>query len=255
MTFIGKVLAILNLIIGLGILSWSTSVYFQRPSWFDPIAEGGPDKGSDPKAFSQLKTEAEALTRVANVASGTWGVNLKALETLEDRRDKRVAEYAKRLEWAHKGKDGKDAFFKPLFEKDASGKETSVLKLYEVDAAGKYTQLIGEPIVGPDNKPLKGADTLLTNFSGDVQKVKDLSALIVKHRDKYAELTVEIEKDEKRLQKMIVIRDAVQGELFYLSSFEVNVYETRETVLRRQKQLVLRLMELGGAWQNKAPKQ
>ncbi|MCE9564178.1 MAG: hypothetical protein K8U57_19215 [Planctomycetes bacterium] len=246
MTFIGKVLAVVNLMIGLGILSWSTSVYFQRPSWFDPIAEGGPDRGSDPKTFAQLKQEADALLRVANTASGTWGTNLKNLEALEDRRDKRQAEYAQRLEWAHKGKDGKDAFFKPLYEKDAANKETSVMKLYEIDAAGKYTQVLGEAIVGPDNKPLKGADTLLTNFSGDVKEVQKLSGQIVKHREKYAELTLEIDKDERRLQKMIVIRDAVQGELFYLSSFEVNVYETRETVLRRQKQLVLRLIELGG---------
>jgi len=251
MTFIGKVLAVINLMIGLGILSWSASVYFQRPGWFDPIPEGGPDKGSDPKTFAQLKQEADTFFRAANAASGTWGTNLKALETLEERRDKRQEEYAKRLVWARTGKDGKDAFFKPVYEKDAAGKETSVMKLYE--EGGK--QVLGEPIVGPDNKPLKGADTLLTNFSGDVKQVQELSAQIVKHRDKYAELTREIEKDEIRLQKMIVIRDAVQGELFYLSSFEVNVYETRETVLRRQKQLVLRLLELGGVPKVDKPKQ
>ncbi|MBA4191597.1 MAG: hypothetical protein C0467_26765 [Planctomycetaceae bacterium] len=246
MTFIGKTLAIFNLLIGLGIVSWSASVYTQRPAWFDPIPEGGADKGSDPKVFAQLKKDAETLAKAANIASGTWGANLKTLETLEDRRDKRVAEFAQRLQWTKTGKDGKNAFFKPVWEKDATGKDTSVMQLYEEDAAGKYTQVLGEPIIGPDGQPLKGSETLLTNFSDDVKKVTELSQLVVKHREKYAELSLEILKDEDRLLRMIKIRDAVQGELFYLSSFEVNVYETRETVLRRQKQLVLRLMELGG---------
>ena len=90
------------------------------------------------------------------------------------------------------------------------------------------------------------ADLLLTNFSDDVKTVAELAEKSVKHREEYAKLSAQILIDEERLLKMIVIRDSVQGELFYLSSFEVNVYETRETVLRRQKQLVYRLMELGG---------
>ncbi len=246
MTFIGKTLAFLNLLVGLAIVSWSASLYFQRPSWFDEAPEGGSDRGSDPKMFKTLDAEAKALTRAANIASGVWGANLKTLETLEDRRDFRQAEFAKRLQWAKTGKDGKNAFFKPIYEKDINGKETSVMKLYDLDAAGKPVQVLGEPVIGPDGQPLKGSETLLTNFSDDVKKVVELSQLIVKHREKYAELSIEILKDEDRLLRMIKIRDSVQGELFYLSSFEVNVYETRETVLRRQKQLVLRLLELGG---------
>ena len=39
-------------------------------------------------------------------------------------------------------------------------------------------------------------------------------------------------------------REVVQSEMFYLSTFEVNVYETRETVFRRKKQLDNRLAEL-----------
>jgi hypothetical protein len=40
------------------------------------------------------------------------------------------------------------------------------------------------------------------------------------------------------------IRDEVQSERYFLETFEVNVYETRETVLRRKKQLLQRLAEL-----------
>ena len=42
-----------------------------------------------------------------------------------------------------------------------------------------------------------------------------------------------------------MIRDSIQSEWFFLSSFEVNVYETRETVLRRERQLRNRLKALG----------
>ena len=38
MTAIGKLLALLNLVAGLGVLTWSVSVYVQRPGWFDPAA-------------------------------------------------------------------------------------------------------------------------------------------------------------------------------------------------------------------------
>jgi hypothetical protein len=253
MTFIGKTLAFLNLIIGLGIVSWSASVYFQRPSWFDAPLEGVPDRGSSPKLFSQMKKETEALTRAANIASGMWGKNLKALEQLEDRRDRRKAEFEQRLVWTRTGNDKDDgkAFYKPVYEKDSTGKDTSVMKLYDLDAAGAQTQVLGEAVLGPDGIPLKGSETLLTNFSGDVKKVIELSDLISEHRKKYAELSTEILKDEDRLLRMIKIRDSVQGELFYLSSFEVNVYEARETVIRRQRQLVNRLTELGGVGKNK----
>ncbi|MFO0822412.1 MAG: hypothetical protein U0792_04725 [Gemmataceae bacterium] len=248
MTFIGKMLAIFNLILGLGIVSWATSVYAHRPGWFEPKVEGGPDRGTDPKSFAELKSEANTLYRAANLASGTWGVNLKALEVLEQRRDLRRKEYAQRLEWTKTGNKDKDnnAFFAPIYEKDSAGNATSMLQLYTLDDVGNYTQILGDAVIGPDKKPLKGSETLLTNFSGDVKAVEELAEKSVKHREEYAKISAQILLDEERLLKMIVIRDSVQGELFYLSSFEVNVYETRETVLRRQKQLVLRLMELGG---------
>lgn len=238
MTFIGKVLAILNLLAGLAIVTWSASVYYQRPGWFDPIPEGGVDKGHEPRNFAMLKKEAESLARVANRASGEWGANLKILEDLELRRDSRRKVYAERLAWAHKGnaKDNGNAFYAPVWEKDANGKDTSFLD----------TTKLGVAIKGPDDVPLKGVDTLLTNFSDDVKQVVTLSEKIDKHRLDYAEKSKQILIEEARLVKMIEIRDAVQSELFYLASFELNVYETRETVLRRQKQLVWRLRELGG---------
>jgi len=237
MTLIGKLLAVLNLLIGLALVTWATSLYAQRPGWFDPAPESY-DKGSQPVNFAMVKGEVESLAKSADAASGVWGANLKVLEAAEGRRDKRRAEYAKRTEWAKTGNPGKGGagFFEPVMEKDAGGKDTSFI---DVDSLGKA-------IKGADDQPLRGADTLLKNFSDDVKTVSKLAMEIEKARRDYADLSKDIILEEGRLLAMLTVRDSVLAEAFYLATFEVNVYETRETVLRRKRQLIQRLTELGG---------
>ena len=41
MTAIGKLLAVLTLVVGLAIFTWSLGVYVQRPGWFNDPPEGG----------------------------------------------------------------------------------------------------------------------------------------------------------------------------------------------------------------------
>ena len=237
MTLLGKILAFLLFGIGIGIISWSASVYFQRPSWYDP-APDAVDKGHSPITFAQLKQDIDSLGRAASVASASWGTQRKRLEDLEARRIERQKEYAQRIVWMKTGnpKDKGNAFYHPVFEKDAAGKPTSVLDLTK----------LGEPVNGPDALPLKGADTLLANFSKDVDATIDYQKQKDALYKEYDRLGVDILSEETRLLAMSKIRDSVQAELFYLSSFEVNVYETRETVFRRKRQLDLRLRELGG---------
>ena len=83
-------------------------------------------------------------------------------------------------------------------------------------------------------------------MTADVREVERYSKEITKLRDQFKTIGGDILTTETRLLKMGVIRDAAQAELFYLATFEVNVYETRETVLRRKGQLINRLAELGG---------
>jgi hypothetical protein len=235
MTFFGKFLAFVNLVVGLGLLSWSVSVYVDRPMWFEQIPPAeGVDKGNDPVTFAQLKADIDSLARAADVKSGTWGARLKELEALEALRADRLKGYAERLKWAREGnpKDGGNAFYEPVLV------ESDGMKLIDLSAKG-------EPIRGVNNLPLKGADTLLKSFSADVAKVAEMSQAVEKQRKAFGELGVRILATEERLNKMNVIRDSVQNELFYLATFEINVYETRETVFRRQRQLVQRLAELG----------
>ena len=241
MTTFGKILAFLNLIAGLGFVSYGATIYFQRPGWFNPAPQLV-DKGQSPQTFAQLKQEIDDYGRSATVASVAWGKGLNRLKALEQRRADRVAEWKKRSAWIRTGnpnppdaKDQAPGFFKPVYEMDAGGKATALLD---------HTKL-GESIkLG--GVALRGADTLKADYDRDVAAVDELEKLIEADLKEYERLGVDIRTEDLRKLKMGDIRAAVQSELFYLSTFEVNVYETRETVMRRKKQLTQSLMELGG---------
>jgi hypothetical protein len=241
MTTIGKILAFLNLIIGLGFVSYAVTLYSQRPGWFDPVPEVV-DKGQSPRNFAQLKQEHDNLGRAASVASGIWGKEHKRLLAAEKRRADRQAEWKRRAQWIRTGhpsppdaKDAEPGFFERVYEQDASGKDTAYLDHTKLGASVKQGGVA-----------LRGADKLKDLYENDVLAVAELEKQIEARLKEYDALGVAIETEERRLLKMMDIRAAVQAELFYLSSFEVNVYETRETVFRRKAQLVRRLTELGG---------
>ena len=282
MTAIGKLLALLNLVAGLGILTWSVGIYVERPGWFEPVPDAAVDKGSSPLGFAQMKAEAEALARAAGVASEAWGVNLAALEDREKVRVERRAYYDERRRWAHKGhpKDPVDkdnpksagkGFYEPVRVDDELPKLRADLKAAEdkglTDAAVKLRGDVrrlalaaglydlrpdpatglprGKPSVGTDGRPLPGLDGLLVTVSDDVAAIKNLNEEAKLQRDRFDELSTQARATQARVIAMGVIRDSVQAELFFLSTYEVNVFETRETVLRRERQLRGRLKVLG----------
>jgi hypothetical protein len=231
MTLLGKILAFVNLVIAMAMLSWSVGIYTMRPGWFDK-AEGAYPTTSEAENFDQLKAEIDNLGRSAIAASNEWGTQRTRLEGLEKQRAARLKGYGERLEWARTGKpDNKDGagFFEPVY--DSRG----LLDL----------NMVGDPILADDNRPLRGVNRLGANLAADVREVEKLSQQISKLRDEFRVVGTQILDTESRLLKMGVIRDSVQAELFHLATFEVNVYETRETVLRRKRQLAGRLAELG----------
>lgn len=252
MTAIGKLLAFLTLIVGLTMMTWAVGVYAQRPAWFDPAPEGGADPAAPAATFATLKAEIDALGRAAAVASGTWGDNLRALEARERYREDRRKGYALRLQWAHTG-NPKD-LIDPANPKSGKGFYAPVIdpktNLYDLslDANGrpKGEAILGNDI-GPDGRPLPlpGVTGQLNSVTADVKGIEVLNQEIIKQRQAYDVLSAEVLATEKRLVAMNAIRDSVQAELFYLSTFEVNVYETRETVTRRERQLRNRLKTLG----------
>src|SRR5918994_531438 len=109
MTSLGKILAFVNLVIAMAMLSWSVSTYSLRPGWFDAKPEGGYPTGREAENFAQLKEEIDNLGRAAVAASAEWGAQRTRLEGLESVRATRQKGYAERLEWARNGKpDHKD---------------------------------------------------------------------------------------------------------------------------------------------------
>ena len=246
MTAIGKLFAVLTLVVGLGILTWSVGIYVQRPGWFEKPPEGGVDKGNSPVGFEALKAETDALVRSSQLASEAWGTHLKLLDDREKVRAARKAAYAERIVWAHKGhpKDKVDkdnpaspgkGFYEPVVD--------PATKLYDLTKVAGLPK--GKAVLGTDGVPLPGLDGLLNSLVGDVTAMQDLNAQIKKQRETYADLQAKTRDVETRGEKMTVIRDSVLAELFFLSTFEVNVFETRETVRRRQVQLRDRLRGLG----------
>jgi hypothetical protein len=230
MTLIGKLLAFLNLIVGLGILSWSVMIYTQRPGWFGEIPVNIPPR-QNPENFKQMQADVDALALTASSASVNWGTQRRILIDLEEKRAKRLKGYEERLKWTRTGnpKDKGNGFYELVYEEGFINLDTP-----------------GAAIKGPDNEPLKAAENLLSTFQADVAESNKLADLITKQRKAFAAIAAGVNLFSTRLERMTAIRESVQAEEFYLKSFEVNVYETRETVLRRKKQLVGRLAELGG---------
>src|SRR3954447_1601210 len=105
MTLLGKILAFLNLIIAVAMVSWSVTLYVTRPSWFEAKPEGGYPAGKEAQNFALLKDEIDSLGRAALSASAEWGAQRARLEGLEKQRADRKAGYAVRLGWAREGRN------------------------------------------------------------------------------------------------------------------------------------------------------
>jgi hypothetical protein len=250
MTAIGKFLVVSVLFAALGLLTWSTSLYAERPSWFAPVAEGESDRAGRSLSFAQMKAETDALARSAAVASEAWGANRAALEKREKLRVDRRLAYAERIRWAHKGnpddrvdpdnpKSPGKGFYEPVINPRTG--------LYEAerDKDGVLHLKKGDAVRGTDGKALPGLDGLLGSIEGDTAAAVDLNRQILEQEAEFDRLSRLVLDTENRAIKMGIIRDSVQAELFFLSTFEVNVYETRATVLRRERQLRDRLRTLG----------
>lgn len=237
MTFFGKLLAIVNVVLGIGLAIWSVSVYANRLPWYDPAPP--PEMihpGHKPANFAFLREELERHTRAVQAASQAWTQQRLRFEQLEQLRNNRLRSYDEWIGFAKNGnpRDGGTGFYEPVYDP-----VTGLLDLIPPDPTRRRT-----PIIGPDNRPLRGLDTLGEQFTRDIAELARLAQQIDERRKRFQELSVEILQTEDRLRRMTEIRDAVQAELFYLSDAQWEVFELRESVLRRQHQLSQRLAEL-----------
>ncbi len=240
MTAIGKLLVVLALVAGLGVLAWSANVYTLRPGWFEKESPSV-DKGHSPLTFEQMKTEIDTLHRSAAAVSAAWGRELAVLEEREKYRDQRRAGYAERLLWAHKGH--------PSDRVNPKNPKSPGIGFYEpvIDSTTGLHDLTkrGRPVRDTNNNPLAGLDVQEASIATDVAEIERLSNEIKAQREAFDTISQQVLDTEQRAFKMTVIRDSIQTELFFLETFEVSIFETRETVFRRNDQLKKRLQQLG----------
>lgn len=237
MTTIGKLLAFLNLVVGVGLAMWSVNLYTNRPSWFEKASDVV-DKGNSPITFEQLKGEIDTLGKSAASLSGRWGGELTVLQQREATRKDRQVKQATRLRIARNGDDTKKVA--PFTELN----EDPVTKLIDLEKPGAV--VLGPPPPGETvGQPLRGSDRLLDSVNRDIAETSRLAMTSQKLRLEERKLAGEILATEVRYLKQTDIRENLTNEFFFLSAFEVNVYEDRETVFKRKAQLQRRLASFG----------
>ena len=252
MTILGKLLVFLNLIGGIGVAVYSTSVYTSRPPWFQDFKDaGGFDKGNTPLTFKQLADDIDAQGKAAALASSNWGVQNKSLTVAEANRAARyLLMYGKNvddtrptpttkgmLDYAQTGgyPGANGGGFLNLVEDPA----TKLLNL-KPDLTNMAT-FKKDVVHGPDDLPLKGTDTLLEQFTRDGVEAEVQAYLSKKLRADFLVLGTEIVKVQTQIHKQRDIRDQLVVEESHLAAFEVNATLNRDTYTRRRQQLFDRL--------------
>jgi hypothetical protein len=106
--------------------------------------------------------------------------------------------------------------------------------------------VLGPPPAGEkEGQPLRGADKLLDAFNRDTLEQDSLAAQSKALRLKERELAAEVQRAEGRYMKQTEIRENLNAEFSFLAGFEVTVYEDRETVMKRKRQLQRALEKFG----------
>ena len=254
MSLIGKLLAVLNLIVGIGMVMTATMLYTQRPYWFEAPPDGAVDRGNTPVSFKELTAEIDKLGKTATVATQNWGTAYKTLKDKEKVRKDRQAVYDRRMQVAWQGpvkagarQDEREPVGAAFFT-DVIDDKTGLIDTTQVLMDKKGNPM---PVLGPDNKPLRGADTLMDLHraevelaAGDGKMKKGLLQEIKALREEQVKLGESIVLAETRVQKQFLIREEVQLEVIFLKDFRINVGSNQETVYARKKQLEDRLRQV-----------
>lgn len=240
MTQIGKLLAIFELILGVGIAVLSTAQYTNRPGWFDKASDTGTDKGNRPMPFEALAAEIDVLGKQATLASKGWGDELKDLEARESLRKGRNDKMFGKAGLLEKGRTAVGGDSDPAFRELKEDEATRLIDL----------ATFGPPVtvLGPGDKPVPvgGAENLLGQFEKDAKLAEGLVVDIAKLRVEQKALGAQVVVMEQRLLKQNVIRENLYNEATHLAAFEVNAGEQRDTVTRRRQQLLERLVPFRG---------
>jgi len=256
-TRIGKLLVFVNLAVSVGLLAWSLSLYSNRVDWLDTATADGKTEGQ----ISVLKKEIERLSKAVAETQAGYSAKKYSLAASEETLDGRARVFARRLDQARSGR------FKVQLTTDGGSFGAGVT--YDVAKEG------GD-ILGPDNKPLRGLQTLQTEFAAEVRTIEQLQngqgvlteaqwAEVVSGAmtlAQVAELTPKlglgdlrrlhttlsdlITRDEVAVGRQKGVEVNLKDEATYLGEKRVNWLAELQTLQRRERQLLGRLGAAGG---------
>jgi hypothetical protein len=251
MTTLGKVLAFLNIVGAVGILTWAVSAHANRVDYLDRKSGTETVKGQ----ISQMRSEIDAISKAISESQTAYGTRMAAVTSNESYRDYRKSKFQERLAQARKG----------------------VFRVQLPAGDPVFTDLDKEgPIVlGPDNQPLRGIVNTQADLDAEVraaevlirgaqplpeaewQKVPELIkdpqqfATLLENkgigdlRRLHGILSDDIARTDEATQRQQVIAANLRDEARFLSDYRVNWSAELQTLERRQKQLRGRLTELG----------
>ncbi|OWK36407.1 hypothetical protein [Fimbriiglobus ruber] len=264
MTGFGKLLTFLNVFVAVALLSWSVSSYTNRVDLLDSKNENETVEGQ----ITIYKKEIDSLSKSIAGSQSAYGAKFRGLSDLELTRDFRRSKYNDRLYQA-RGADGAGRRIQAVFR----------VQIPAVGGAGDaaFTDLSkdGAVILGANNKPLEGLESLRKQFQDTVATIRllrfgdparkltdaqkrDLSKTVGNNAD-YTELLNGLGVEDLRilhsdLSELVAANDALIGrqktaltnlreEAAYLGSIKVNWVVQLQTLERRQAQLEARLQE------------
>jgi hypothetical protein len=248
MTTFGKLLAFLNLVVGVSLLTWGVSVYANRADWVDRKSDTESVEGQ----ITTLKKEIDRLQKSAVDANAAYGQRSVALASAETQRTYRKRKLDARIAEARQG----------TFKVQKTFPNNPAFVNVDDNA--------GAPILGPDNKPLRGVDALVRDFNEQVRQaqlhrrgdqpvqqndwanwqallgqdrfptlgIDDLRTLHGLLSDQVAAVDVAANK-----QRDILVN--LRNEADHLTDLRVDWTTRLQTLERRQQQLEGRLRDLG----------
>jgi hypothetical protein len=231
MTFLGKLLVILNTIAAVVVMMFAITAYLHRIDW--SAVEYEPGYTLDAK----VKELAEQIKAVQASNGPAQTVTAQAEADLEFRR-KRIAE---RREEARTG-----TFYNQYSE---PGETISVTDPRDNPAdplITSYRQIWGKLpkeklIYGVDKAPIKGLDTLQKELNAQIADAVTYSDDLAKSIEETNKLLKELGEFKIRIERQGRIREELTNEREFLSDARINYDEQLVTLTKRNKQLLARL--------------
>jgi len=233
MTFLGKLLVILNTIAAVVVMMFAITAYLNRIDW--SVIEYAPGFTLDAKV-KELAAQIKAV-QATNGPGQT--VTAQAEADLEFRR-KRIAE---RRQEALTG-----TFYNQYSE---PGEKVEIPSGDQRDDPSdplitSYRQIWGKLpkeklIYGVDKAPIKGLDVLQKELSAQIKDAVSYSDEQAKTLEETSRILKELSDFKIRIERQGRIREELTNEREYLSDARINYDEQLVTLTKRNKQLLARL--------------